>query len=167
MALDTIPTMTNPYASLVGDRDAVAVIRETPNKLRKLLEQLGQEGLEHSYASDKWTAKQIVCHLADCEIPFGFRLRQTLAVENPLIQPFDQDKWAAPYDTYSGQHALEAFTVFRGWNLAFIKTLRPEDLSRPATHPERGNLTMQSILQTIAGHDTNHLKQLEIIAAQS
>ncbi len=159
--------MTNPYASLIGEKDVVAVIRETPGKLRKLADQLGQEGLNRSLAAGKWSAKEIICHLADCEIPFGFRLRQTLAMQNPLLQPFDQDKWAASYGTYSAQHALEAFTAVRGWNLAFIKTLKPEDLSRPATHPERGSLTMQTILQTMAGHDMNHLKQLETIASQA
>lgn len=159
--------MTTPYASLLGDKDPIAAMRETPNKLRKFVDQLGQEGLERSYAPGKWPAKKIVIHLADCEIAFGFRLRQTLAMDNPLVQPFDQDKWAAPYSTYSTQHALEVFTALRGWNLAFLKALKPEDFSRPATHPERGNLTMQSILQTIAGHDLNHLKQLETIAAQA
>lgn len=159
--------MTTPYASFLGDKDAVAVMRETPNKLRKIIEQLGQQGVERNPAPGKWSAKQVVSHLADCEMVFGFRLRQTLAMDNPPIQPFDQDKWAEPYNTYSAQHALEVFTAVRGWNLAFLKTLKPEDLSRPATHPERGNLTMQSIMQTIAGHDLNHLKQLEEITARA
>ncbi len=48
----------------------------------------------------KWSAAEIVSHLADCEIVFAFRLRQTLAEDNPTIQPFDQDKWAAQSGCY-------------------------------------------------------------------
>lgn len=157
--------MTNPYASLLGDRDAIAVMRETPAKLRKLADQLGAAGLERSLAPGKWPAKHTLSHLADCDIAFGFRLRQAYAETNHVVQPFDQDKWAPPYDQYSPQQALEVFTVLRGWNLAFLKSLKPEDFQKKVRHPERGEMVIQTIVDTIAGHDINHLNQLEAIAA--
>ena len=142
------------------------LMRETPRRLRELAERLGPAGLEHSLGPGKWPAKSILSHLADCEIVFAFRLRQTLAMDDHLIQPFDQERWALPYDSMSAQHALKVFTSVRGWNLAFIKALTAEDLTRKVTHPERGEMTMNTILETIAGHDNNHLRQLEKIAAQ-
>jgi hypothetical protein len=159
--------MTNPYASFLGDKDALATLRETPMRLRKLVDQLGQQGLEFSLAPDKWSAKQIVCHLADCELNHGFRLRQAHSQENYVIQQFDQSKWAEPYDAYSAQHALEVFTSVRGWNLAFIKTFKPEDLARSVTHPKHGLLTMQVLVEWIAGHDINHLQQLETLTQRA
>lgn len=157
--------MTNPYASFLGESDAIAVLRETPAQLRKLTEQLGAEGLERSLEPGKWPAKTILIHLADCEIAFGFRMRQAIA-ENPYhVQTFDQDKWAVPYGSYSPHQAQEVFTSIRGWNLAFLKTLSTSDLERKVLHPERGEISLRTILETIAGHDKNHIRQLSEIAA--
>jgi DinB superfamily len=159
--------MTNPYASFLGDKDALAVLGETPGSLRRLVDQLGQQGLERSLAPGKWSAKQIICHLADCEINYGFRIRQTFSQENYVIQQFDQDEWAEPYGAYSAQHALEVFTALRGWNLAFMKFLTPEDLARSVTHPKHGPLTLQILLDWAAGHDINHLQQLDTLAKEA
>lgn len=157
----------NPYAIFLENRDPFEVVRETPQRLRELVDRLGAKGLERSVSAGKWPARSILSHLADCEVSFGFRLRQTLAIDDHVIQPFDQEKWALPYDSFSGQQALEVFTALRGWNLALFKTLTPEQLKRQATHPERGEMTLATIIETMAGHDTNHLRQLEDIAAQN
>ena len=105
----------------------------------------------------------IVCHLADCEIAFGFRIRQTLAEPNPTLQPFDQDAWAKPYSSnlFSSQVALDSFSSARRWNIALLDSIGPEELKRPVTHPERGAMTLQTIVETMAGHDLNHIGQLE------
>ncbi len=51
--------------------------------------------------------------------------------------------------------------------MALIRSVKPADLSKPVTHPERGTMTFQTIIETMAGHDRNHIKQIEAIAAQS
>jgi hypothetical protein len=157
----------NPYASFLKDREPFEIVRETPKRLRDLVDRLGAQGLERSTAAGKWPARSILSHLADCEVSFAFRLRQTLTVDNHVIQPFDQEKWALPYGAFSGQQALEVFTALRGWNLALFGTLTPQQLGRKTTHPERGEMTLMTIIETMAGHDVNHLHQIETIAAQS
>jgi hypothetical protein len=92
---------------------------------------------------------------------FGFRLRQTLAEHGPVIQPFDQDKWAATYMGVPAKQALEVFAALRGWNLRLIGLALPEAAERPVTHPERGAMTFLTIVETMAGHDLNHLGQLK------
>jgi hypothetical protein len=156
-------TQANPYQSFVGDRDPSEVMRETPRRLRELVDGLGAPGLERSLGPGKWPVRTILSHLADCEVAFGYRIRQVLAVDNYEMQPFDQEKWARPYDTFSGQHALEVFIAVRGWNLALLKTLLPQDLERKTSHPERGAMTLRTLLESIAGHDLNHLQQVERI----
>jgi len=103
--------------------------------------------------------------LADCELVFGFRLRQTLAEDGPVLQPFDQEKWALRYGNCDLQTALRLFEAARAWNLLLIRAATAEERQRPATHPERGTMTFWTIVETIAGHDTNHLGQLERLAA--
>ena len=155
----------NPYASFLGERDPVTVIASTPGHLKTLVDRIGDTAVNHSPAPGKWSVREILCHLADTEIVFAFRLRQTLAEPHYVIQPFDQDHWAARYAAYDATTALEAFTAVRNWNLELIAGVKAEERKREVTHPERGTMTFQVLLETMGGHDANHLLQVEKIAA--
>src|SRR5258708_35038196 len=111
------------------------------------------EAVNKAPDAGKWSFRQIVCHLADTEIAFGFRLRQALAEPNHIIQPFDQDRWADRYDSYDLASALELFSALRGWNLLLLKAVGAEDFARPVSHPERGAVAFRTIMETIARHD--------------
>lgn len=160
----------NPYVErilgLLGERPVVESMEETAKRIGKLAGSLDPAALERAYAPGKWTARQILAHLADCELAIGFRLRQALAEENHRAQPFDQDRWAARYPGLDGALAARAFVALRGWNLALIRSLGPRDLERPYVHGERGPETVGLIVKLWAGHDLNHLAQLEQIAAR-
>ena len=153
----------NPYASYLGNRDALEIIAKTPEELASHVHRLGVDGLERSYGPGKWPARVILSHLADTELAFAFRLRQTLAEPHHVIQPFDQEAWARPYGSFQAQPALEVFSAVRRWNLALLRTLSPKDFSKTVTHPERGEMTFQTLVETMAGHDLNHLQQFEAI----
>jgi hypothetical protein len=155
----------NPYASFLGPRDPRQVIASTPSRLRELLDSLGMDGALKPPAPGKWSTREILCHLADCEIVFAFRLRQTLAEPHHVIQPFDQDLWARNYAAYDARSALAVFTAVRDFNVKLIASLPPGDFSKPVSHPERGAMTFQTIVETIGGHDLNHIGQIEKIAA--
>jgi DinB superfamily len=156
----------NPYAAFLGNLNARDVIAATPHNLIHLSDRLGSGGFERSYAPGKWTARMILCHLADTEIAFAFRIRQALAEDNHLIQPFDQDAWASSYGNpaFHPQTALQVFADLRGWNLVLLGSLSPDAFRRHVSHPERGDMTLETIVETMAGHDLNHLRQLETIA---
>lgn len=157
----------NPYASHMGDRAPMDVISETPRRLAQLVETIGPDRLQTPPAPGKWSARDIVSHLADSEMAFGFRLRQTLAEDHHIIQPFDQDLWAKSYPSCDAQLALAALTALRAWNIALIRSVKPADFAKAVTHPERGTMTFQTVVETMAGHDRNHIKQMEAIAGQS
>jgi hypothetical protein len=161
-----ITVMTNPYASYLGERDPQEVIAATAKKLRQYADVFGSRRLGQAPAPGKWSAREILCHLADCEIVFAYRLRQAVAEDHHVIQPFDQDKWAASYAAYDGVSALAVFSSVRNWNILFIKNASPEIMGRHVTHPERGEMTFKTLVETMAGHDLNHLGQLERIAAR-
>jgi|SRR5579864_2733538 len=156
----------NPYAAHLGNRDALEAIAATPRELQSLVDALGPERVEQPPAAGKWSAREVLCHLADSEIVFAFRLRQTLAEEHHVIQPFDQDFWASNYGTCSTDEALAVFSAVRRWNLALIRRVVPQALSRVVTHPERGEMTFKTLIETMAGHSLGHLRQIERIAAQ-
>jgi hypothetical protein len=155
----------NPYASFLGTHDPRQVIASTPARLGKLLDSLGPDGAEKSPAPGKWSAREVLCHLADCEIVFAYRLRQTLAEPHHIIQPFDQDVWAKNYAAYDVQSAFAVFTAVRDFNVKLIASLPPEASSKPVSHPERGTMTFETIVETMGGHDLNHLGQIERLAS--
>ena len=157
--------MSNPYNSFLDGRALEDILAATPTALAEALAAIGEDNLSTPPAPGKWSPAEIVCHLADCELVFGFRLRQTVAEDNPTLQPFDQDKWARPYRGISAGHALEVFAALRGWNLRLFEAVLPEAATRPVYHPERGAMTFQTIVETMAGHDLNHLGQLRRLAA--
>jgi len=157
----------NPYATYLGERDPLHVIAATHSRLIALLDVLGPAGAERALGPGKWSARQILCHLADTELAFAFRLRQALAEPHHVIQPFDQDKWAARYDAFEARAALDVFGTVRKWNITLIKTIPAATFSKPLMHPERGEMTFQALIETMAGHDLNHLRQIEGIASQA
>jgi hypothetical protein len=134
----------NPYAKFLGEQDARAVIAATPGLLHQAVCALTPEQIEAPIAPGKWSVREIVAHMADCELVFGFRLRQTLAMNSPVIQPFDQDDCAT-----------------RAWNLKLIGGASEADFARETTHPERGAMTFGTVVETMAGHDLNHLAQVQ------
>ena len=136
------------------------VLSETPARLQKVAASL-REKINTASAPGKWTPREIFCHLADCESDDALRYRQALANDNYTIQPFNQERWAKSYAVYTAEQALQVFTAVREWNLALLRSLTPEQLARTVTHPERGTMVLKTIMETAAGHDLNHLKQLE------
>ncbi len=154
----------NPYAAFLDRRPVDAILASTPGALRAMLDRIGAAEAATRPAPGKWSASEIACHLADCELVFGFRLRQMLAEDNPVVQPFDQDKWAANYAGIDAEQAMQVFAALRGWNLQLIRSAMPAAAGRLMTHPERGVMTFQTAIETIAGHDLNHLEQLRRIA---
>jgi uncharacterized damage-inducible protein DinB len=160
-------TAANPYAGFLGQRDALSVLAETSGRVTQYLERLGPSAEDRSWAPGKWTIRQLICHLADCEIAFSYRWRQVVAEPNHTVQTFDQDAWAANYPVLPMQDALASFKALRGWNLSWLRGLPPAAFDKRATHPERGDLTLRDFLELTAGHDLNHLGQLEQAAKAS
>jgi hypothetical protein len=159
----------NPYATYLNGEEPVPVLKTTAARIRTLTANLTDAQINAPPAPRKWSICNIAAHLADCEIVFSFRLRQTLAPElnqpHTIIQPFDQDAWAKRYHAYQFEPALALFQAARNWNLLFLNTISHDDRHRPTTHPERGTMTFWTIVETMAGHDINHLQQIERLAA--
>jgi len=154
----------NPYASFLGGQEPIPVLTSTVEHLHSLVDPLTPAQADHSPAQGKWSIREIIAHLADCELVFSFRLRQTLAIDHPIIQPFDQGVWGERYAAYDLASGLALFTAARNWNLKLLTTVTEADRHRPTTHPERGTMTFWTIVETMAGHDINHLQQIERIA---
>ena len=156
-------TAAPPYTQLLENRDVLIVLAETQETIPAIAQALGIEGLKRTYAPGKWTAAQVLAHLADSEIAFGFRVRQILAEPDLGIQTFDQDQCARHYGSMDRMQAAHVFHALRAWNLALFRQLSPDELEKAATHPERGPEKALTVIRIMAGHTLHHLAQLEKI----
>ncbi len=160
----------HPYLERIigylGEQDPITVLENSPGKLELLVSQLGSNGLDKSYAPGKWSARTILAQLADVELGMGFRIRQTLAEAKHHIQAFDQDAWARRYARLEPSLALETFRALRSWNLTLFAGFSLEDWLKEAVHPKRGKESIDLMVRFLAGHDLNHLLQLEQILEQ-
>jgi hypothetical protein len=152
----------------VEGRDAIKIQRATPAKLKKVTNGLGAKELKWRPQPGKWSIAEIVAHLADVEIVASWRMRSVLGANGTAIQPFDQDSWASvfQYGKRDVKQSLEVFRVLRENNLAMLKSLPPESWEQYGMHAERGKETIAHLARMFAGHDTNHVLQVENIAAQ-
>jgi hypothetical protein len=149
----------------VDGQNPLKVQAGTAKKLDRLIKGVPASRLRRRPAPEKWSAGEILAHLADCEIVTGWRLRQILGAPGTPIQPFDQDSWAAAghYGKRDPRKSAEQFRVVREANLALLKSLAPEQWKHHGMHSERGVETIEHIVRMIAGHDLNHTKQVERI----
>lgn len=152
-----------PYSQELAGRDPLQVIAKTTARLTRVLDALTTEQIEMRPAPGKWSVREIVAHLADCEIAWSWRLRQVYGEDHPVIQPFNQDAWAKSYDAYTYAAARRTFETLRAWNVEFAGALTEADRHRPMMHPERGEEMLWTIVEIMAGHDLHHLVRLEAL----
>ena len=155
----------HPYTRYLEGQDPVVVVAETPGRLRKLLAHLPAEQINATPAPGKWSLREIMAHLADCEIAWSYRLRQVLSQPGLPLQAFDQDQWAERYAAYDFVSAQAMFEALRSWNLLLLSTVTEEDKAKATEHPKFGRFTFGSLVGTIAGHDLHHLHLLERLLA--
>src|SRR6185295_12754865 len=91
-----------PYTKALGDREPVAAMRSTADKYRQLLAGWTPAQFERTTAPGKWTARQIMIHLAQTELALGTRARLALTTPNYAAQAFNQDDWMAIESRGSG-----------------------------------------------------------------
>ncbi|MGC2108806.1 MAG: DinB family protein [Candidatus Korobacteraceae bacterium] len=149
--------------SYVEGQQPLKVQAATPRKLERLIKGVSVSKLRKRPAPDKWSVVEILAHLADTEIVGGFRIRMILGAPGTLIEGFNQDAWATSghYDKRDPRKSVEQFQVFREANLALLKSIMPEQWKHHGVHFERGEETVEHIVRMFAGHDLNHIRQIE------
>jgi uncharacterized damage-inducible protein DinB len=147
-------------------KDPLRLQKAAPRKFAVLTKGLSKKQLSQRPAPGKWSIAEILAHLADAELVIGYRLRLILASNSTAIQAFDQDAWAATfkYSRRDPKVSLETFRTLRETNLRLLSSVPRTLWKNYGEHQERGRETVDHIVSLIAGHDLNHLLQVERIA---
>jgi hypothetical protein len=160
-----IAAYVSAVLGLVEGRDPLDVLRKTPQALGAVLRELAPAAVRVPEAPGKWSVNQVLQHLADSDLVFGWRIRLILAQDRPAIGGYDQDRWAdrLRYSEGDPQDAVERFTVLRRANVRLLERASEDDLRQVGVHAERGEETLAHIIRLYAGHDLLHLRQIERI----
>jgi DinB superfamily len=149
----------------VRGRDPLRVQRATAEKIERLIRGVPRARLLRRPAPKKWSAGEILAHLAEVEWVGGYRIRMMLASNGTRIQAFDQDEWAraGKYARRDPRRSLDLFRALREANLELLRALGPGEWRQFGIHEERGKETIRDVVGLYAGHDLNHLQQIERI----
>ena len=161
--IETPQEYTARILSLVDTEDAWTVLSTTPRRLRELIAGRTVEELSRKPDPSKWSVAQILAHLADAELVGGWRFRSILASDGVPLQPFDQNTWAETfrYEDADPFESCEAFTATRASLLSLLKRVDRKLYANYGMHAERGRESIEHLVRLYAGHDLNHLGQIE------
>jgi hypothetical protein len=164
---DEIGAYVSAVLGLIEGQQPLDVLRTTGPALGRALEALGPVAVRVPEAAGKWSTNEVLQHLADSELVFGWRIRLVLAHDRPAITGYDQDRWAdrLRYADADPGEAIERFAVLRRANLRLLERASDEDLKRVGVHAERGEESLAHIIRLYAGHDLLHLRQIDRIRA--
>jgi hypothetical protein len=165
---ETVQQYTARILGHVEGQDPLRVLAATPKKLERLVKGIAPAKLRKRAAPEKWSISEILAHLADVEIVIGWRMRSILGAPGIDVQAYDQNSWNANlhYDKRDPRKDLIQQRVLREANLALLKTLTPKQWKQFGTHSERGQENIEQIVRMVAGHDLNHMQQIERIVVK-
>jgi uncharacterized damage-inducible protein DinB len=153
----------------IEGKDPLKVLRTTAKKMEKAIKRLSKKQLRRRPKPGKWSIAEILAHVADTEVVASWRMRLILGSDGTPIQGFDQDVWAKTfrYEEQDPRQSLKVFRVLRENNLSLLKSVPRKLWENHGLHSERGKETIAHIVRLFAGHDLNHLQQVEKIAKAS
>jgi uncharacterized damage-inducible protein DinB len=162
---ETVQQYTQRLLSYSEGSEPLEQQQAAPAKLAALLKGRSNEELSRQPAPGKWSVAQIVAHLADAEVAISWRIRQILSTNAVPIQAYDQDLWATTFDYAhrDPQQSLAHYRAQREANVALLKSVPRKLWDNYGLHAERGNESVAHMVKMVAGHDLNHLRQIEAI----
>jgi hypothetical protein len=162
----SIPSATEDPAKYVQalldvaeGHDTVGTLATTPVRALTLCAGLTPELAEREPEPGEWSAAQIIGHLFDVDIVYGFRWRLVLTETDPVYPGYDEARWTGlarlPF-----RQSLGAWTDLRAANTALLRSLTAEDQDRTGRHGEQGQERLDVMNRKVVGHDLAHLNQL-------
>lgn len=140
----------------------------SPKEIAAAVSGLSDNVLRYKPSPEKWCVLEVLGHLADVELVYGYRLRQMLADAKPVIAPLDQDAWARNLNYLNSppSELVAFYGLGRHHNLRLLRSLKASDLSKSAFHPElQREISVAELVERIGGHGAGHLQQIEKLKA--
>jgi hypothetical protein len=143
----------------LGDREPLEVLCQTPAAVRTMCEALTDVQWRTPMADGEWNALQVVGHLLDVDVVYGFRWRLILTEDRPSYPGYDEKRWSLLPRPAPAQ-VLAALEGLRAVNLAVLDQVDGDGGTRLGVHGEQGEERFDLTVRKVAGHDLAHLNQL-------
>lgn len=146
----------------LGRVRSLAALKAAPGKLAAAVRRIPRRFVTRRPNRGEWAINEVLCHLADCEVVLGFRVRKIASEPRSVIVAFDQERWAegGHYRRGGAQEALRTYTALRRANLVYTSRLGAARKRQHGRHPEYGRISIAQLLEHWAEHDLNHLEQI-------
>ncbi len=159
---ETAQEYTQRVFGYLQGKEPMAVLAATAGELERVVQGLPPDRMVRRPAPEAWSITEVLAHLADTEMVYGYRIRLILEGGGPPIQGIDQDAWAR-FSDYAGQDprlSLQAFRVVRERLVRLLEVLPRASWELYGMHSERGRETVMRVVELLAGHDLAHLRQI-------
>ena len=155
--------------SYTQGKDPLAMQSDAPRTISKLFAGVPEQILQQRPSPDKWSAGEIIAHLAEDELVSSWRYRQMIENCGCVLAAFNQDEWArlGNYASWKPWDSLLMFRLLREANLRMLHRLSDNEWERFGFHAERGKITVKDLVRHMAGHDLNHIDQIRAIVTKS
>jgi hypothetical protein len=143
-------------------RRSIAIIGETPAKMRAAVHGLNESQLDSPYRPGGWSVRQLVHHVPDSHLNAYIRFKLALTEDTPTIKPYDEASWAKLEDSKKTpvETSLTLLESLHQRMTVLLKSLKPGDFERKLNHPERGPMTVDSVLALYAWHGPHHVAHI-------
>ncbi|HEU4565052.1 MAG TPA: DinB family protein [Gemmatimonadaceae bacterium] len=150
-----------PAAQRLLHDDLLATYLTAPDRLREAVAGLADAELAATPPGGGRSLLQLVVHLADTELHALARIRRIIAEPGTRIEPYDSERWVqslAPVTPVDA--AIDLFAALRRAGAAVFRAATPEQRARTCFHPDRGNVSLDELLQLQALHAEQHIGQM-------
>jgi len=140
-------------------------IAATPEIIGGLVASMTPAQLLTPYREGGWTAAQVVNHMADSHANAYIRTRFVLSEDNFTVKPYNENRWAQFVDAVDAD-VTPSVNMLGGMHARWVKLLRtlgPDEFARQLLHPERGPMTLDTLIQLYAWHGKHHAGHLRIV----
>jgi hypothetical protein len=131
-------------------------------QLINTLDPLPREVFDYKPSESKWSIREIVAHIVDCEINAYIRFRMAIAENGNTVTAYNQDKWASSllYEIQSIDDDLELFKFLRKNTYKLFINIPDSIWNNYIIHPERGKITLIDYLREVVEHIGVHVNQM-------
>ena len=153
-------------AGEAGRAALIDQIEQAPARVRAAVGRLSDPQVDTPYRPGGWTVRQVVHHLPDSHLNSYVRFRLALTEDEPVIQPYLEDRWAELADARTAPVEVSLVlleALHRRWAL-LLRSLAPGDWARAFRHPALGLVPLEKNLALYAWHGRHHVAQIEALA---
>lgn len=145
------------YVKIVPEGSFLTTFKQESANTAKLLSGLTEAQWNHSYATGKWTLKELLVHMMDSERVFAYRALRIARGDQTLLPGFEQDDYipTSEANTRTGQNILTEWTALRASTLAFLDNLTPTMIERTGT-ASGAKVSVRALGYMLLGHELHH-----------